>query len=301
MSDQKAIIIDDDEDIEAVPAEVDALDRALGEEPLPVAQDASTGSAEPEPESEGGRFVADNAKVRLADGTVTTVADLKAGGMRQSDYTRKAQVVAAERKELQLAQARVAVAERALAAERDWTGTVLAAMLPQSPDIRLLDQDERAYHIQKANYDNWMETLRALYRNWLSAQEREKAASEAEQQATFVAETGRALEEHPELSSNEDAINALFRILPVYGFTKEDLTNGFDARFIRVMKDLTRLRQIQDGKEAALKKVEGKPLVTPSRRQAVDDSRPTRRDWNRLKQSGGRDEAALDRILDKYL
>ena len=60
-----------------------------------------------EPESEQGRFVADNAKVRLPDGTVTTIAELKQGSLRQADYTRKTMELAEQcfhRKEVLLIQ-----------------------------------------------------------------------------------------------------------------------------------------------------------------------------------------------------
>ncbi len=40
---------------------------------------------EQEPESDQGRFVASNGKVKLPDGTVSTVADLIAGNMKERD------------------------------------------------------------------------------------------------------------------------------------------------------------------------------------------------------------------------
>src|SRR5687768_11467295 len=54
-----------------------------------------------EPDSDHGRFVASNGKVKLPDGTVSTIADLIAGNMKERDYRQKTMELAPQRRALE--------------------------------------------------------------------------------------------------------------------------------------------------------------------------------------------------------
>ncbi|UXN74495.1 hypothetical protein N8D56_04975 [Devosia sp. A8/3-2] len=81
---------DDDADDELLSDE-DGEDEGETDEDAEQAADEDDDSEEDDEEAEGepGPVVADDARVKLADGTFVTVAELKAGTLRRDDYTRK--------------------------------------------------------------------------------------------------------------------------------------------------------------------------------------------------------------------
>ena len=86
---------------------------------------------EPKDEYAPGRFAADNAKTRLADGTVTTIADLKQGNLLQSDYSRKTMALAEERKIVEATKAQFAAVEHAIAQQREILAMIVNRKLPK--------------------------------------------------------------------------------------------------------------------------------------------------------------------------
>ena len=82
-----------------------AADKAEGQSEANEAE----GKIDDQPQTEQGRFVGLDAKVRLDDGRVVTVAELRSGSMMQADYTRKTQELAEQRRSVE---ARLADFER---------------------------------------------------------------------------------------------------------------------------------------------------------------------------------------------
>src|SRR5688572_14668998 len=134
----------------------DDLDLELADEEGDVQEDEADGS---EPESSGGRFVSDDAKVKLDDGTVITVAQLRRNNLFEADYTRKTMAMSEDRKAVESQKAHVQQLEQALLQQRETVAVVANAFMPKPPDPALLDPnsdkfDLVGYSQQKAAYEH---------------------------------------------------------------------------------------------------------------------------------------------------
>src|SRR6478609_1615448 len=89
-------------------------------------------------DDEAGRFVGQNGRVKLPDGSTTTVAELVRGNLRMADYTRKTQETGALHQELQARAADYAQQSQIVSFAID----IMAAALPPEPDVRLLEPGE---------------------------------------------------------------------------------------------------------------------------------------------------------------
>src|SRR6187549_573285 len=85
--------VEDEEQSESEPAddELQASDEDAGEEAEGETEDEGQADEETddEPETERGRYVAHNGRVKLPDGTESTVDDLIKGNLRDRDYRQK--------------------------------------------------------------------------------------------------------------------------------------------------------------------------------------------------------------------
>ena len=307
------------------PVDADALlDRALGnDEPEEALEPEGEAPAEPEEEgatqedddaaqeagdqsSEAGRFVADDAKVRLPDGSVMTVADLKSGSLRQADYTRKTQEIAANRKELETRQAEIAQKSQTFEQTLNFAIQVAQASLPQEPSRDLLVADPIAYLQQKAEYDERLGQLQHL----AGAKQQHEQAQSAEQARAFqnyvAGERQRLAEAMPELkdAAKLHAFNGeLAKGIEAYGFSSQDLNSVYDHRLVLMAKDALAYQKLMANKPKVLAKAQGKPAITPDRRQspAAMKQRSSASDWQKVRSSQGQDKDALDRILDNLI
>ena len=162
-----------DQEDQGQPSEVEDDDLAEGlteeEEDNPDESDDDGTSEEPEqPKDYGqGRFAADDAKVRLADGTVTTIEALKQGTLLQSDYSKKTLALAEERKTVEQTKAQFQAVENALAQERETLALIVQAYLPKPPDPSMMDPnsgnfDLVGYMAQKDAYERNSQTIQQM-------------------------------------------------------------------------------------------------------------------------------------------
>jgi hypothetical protein len=97
--------------------------------------------------------------VRLKDGSVISVQDLKRGFLSQQSFTRGTQENAKERETLASQKAEVEQYARSLQEQRDFILQVAQQYVPQPPDRSLLDRnspnfDPITYAALKAEYDD---------------------------------------------------------------------------------------------------------------------------------------------------
>ena len=116
---------------------------------------------------ESGKFASDTANVRLKDGTVISVQDLKRGFLAQQSFTRGSQENARERETLASQKTEVEQYARTLQAQRDFILQASQQFLPQPPDESLLVQnsptyDPIRYMQEKADYDRKVGSLPQL-------------------------------------------------------------------------------------------------------------------------------------------
>jgi hypothetical protein len=251
---------------------------AEGEEPeAEGAEEASDEEAEESDDGPGyeqGKFAADTANVRLKDGTVISVQELKRGFLAQASFTRGTQEVAEERKTLASQKAEVEQYARTLQAQRDFILQASQQFLPQPPDETLLDQNSTSYDplrymALKADYDKKVGALTQLQQ----ASQAEQAKLTQEQQRTQKElrdrEAKLLLDAMPELKKPEvygKFWNEAVDTMSEYGFSAEELDGAIDHRLYRVYRDLAAYRRARKNLPAIKKDVQSKPVLTGKKR-----------------------------------
>jgi hypothetical protein len=304
---------DADELLDRVLDDGDAGDQQPEQETdeTPEQDAASESDEEDQPEQEEGEQAADTYaddthKVKLSDGSEVTVAELKAGSLRQADYTRKTMEVSAARREIEQRQADIAQRAQAYEQQVNLALEIVAASLPQEPDTALLASDPVGYMQHKAFYDRRVGELQQL----MAAKQNHEQAQRNQQQEslkTYVAGEMQLLQTAmPELSDagkrqafSTDLANAIGK----YGFSEKDLANVYDHRLYLLGRDLIAYQKLMANKPQALAKTKGKPAMTPQGRKSPQAQRQQARqaDLAKLRETRGKDEAVVDRILDAFV
>jgi hypothetical protein len=299
----------DEDDLDMGTATDDQLEpEGDGEEEGDPADDdgqADDDENEDEPDSDQGRFVAANGKVRLPDGSVASVNDLIQGNLRDRDYRQKTMEVAEQRRSVESQSSLIKQQEQYLAQQRDYVSQLIQSIMPQEPDPQLAQTDPYAYTTQKANFDAWQRHSYYLANEQTAAQQRwaeeARQAKRERENREWEALTTKApaLKDETRLSS---FVKDLKTHGPEYGFTVEEMGEALamDHRNALVMRDAIAWRKLQASKPKMQSKVEGRPPVQKSgKRLSSGDQRARSATvaMDRLKQSGSVDDAARAYLL----
>lgn len=304
--------VSDDQSDEEAPAESETTeDAAEGpDDPDNPDDDGETGiddqaeDDDEQPGSELGRFVADNAKVRLEDGRVVSIADLKQGSLLMPDYTRKTQELAEQRRSVESQSSANKQLETQLTEQREFVARLLQSRLPQEPDISLTDPhspnfDPIAYQHQRAQYDIAIREMTQLQQANQQAEQRRQEEFAQERAKKSEAELARLVEVVPVLK-DQTRFNAFARDAKEYGekfgFSPQELVEGigYDHRMAKVLYQAIQWEKLQASKPKAQSKVEGRPPVTTGGKRLSPDSQKARAKsvaMDRLKSSGSVDDA----------
>ena len=227
-------------------------------------------------------FAVETAKIKLDDGSVVTVAELKKGHLRVADYTRKNMEVAQERKAVEEHKSRVSSLEAALTQQREFVASLASQYIPQPPDRSLMDHDPLGYMQAKANYDDQMATLSHLQQQRDEALQRQQQETAAQQKARLETERTALFEAMPDLKDPKrmeqfkSDVEGVF--LTHYGFTSDEL-EGVDHRMLKVIRDSIKYQKLLAKRSETKAKVEDKPPVMPSgKRQNVGAQQQTERE-----------------------
>lgn len=285
---------------EASTEDIEDADTDTAAEEADENDDATTEDENQSTGSEG--YVADDAKVRLPDGTETTVAELKRGNLRESDYTRKTQEIGALRKELDQRQAALTQHEQSI----DFAIEVARAYLPAKPDAAMVETDPLGYLQAKESYEAHVGQLQQLFEAKANAENERLAQQQNSLRQQMEAGRDALLSAMPELREPAKAnafASDLSKAISKYGFDPQDVHMVRDHRLFLLAKDAMAYQRLMAQKPKALAKTAGKPPLAPGKRQSpqADKRRERNSDWQKLRQSNGRDEGALDRILDDLI
>lgn len=226
------------------------------------------------PGYERGKFASDTANVRLKDGTVISVQDLKRGYLSQASFTRGSQENARERETLASQKAEYEQNARTLQAQRDFILQVSQRLLPQAPDEKLLDGNSPAYDplrymAQKADYDKRVGELSQLQQAAQADQDRATQEQQRQHKDLHDREAKLLLEAMPELKKPEVYqkfwANAV-ETMAEYGFSAEELGNALDHRLYRVYRDLAAYARARKNLPAVKQNVQSKPVLTGKKR-----------------------------------
>lgn len=262
--------------------------------------------AQPE-EITGGKFAADTANVRLKDGTVVSVQDLKRGFLSQQSFTRGTQENAKEREALAATKAEVEQYARSLQEQRDLILQVAQQFLPQAPDRSLLDRnspnfDPITYAALKAEYDDRMGGINTLHGATKSEMEKAAKEQEAQREAKRATEAELLKKAMPDLAKPE--VQRKFwtesvETMAEYGFTQEEMNETLDHRVYRIFRDLTAYRKARNRIPAVKEVMQSKPVLTSKRRMDPKEksSRESQARNDQLRKTGSFD-AGVSALMD---
>lgn len=284
---------------------------AEGDEPEVEASEDATEEEDPEQEDgpgyESGKFAADTANVRLKDGSVISVQDLKRGYLSQSSFTRGTQENAREREALTSQKAEVEQHASALQAQRDFLLQVSQQYLPQPPDESLLNQNSASYDpirymSEKADYDRRVGTLTQLQQIAQAEQARTAQEQQRQQKDVHDREAKLLLEAMPELKKPEayskfwtEAVDTMAE----YGFTAEEMNATVDHRVYRLYRDLAAYRRARKNIPNVKQAVQSKPVLTSKKRMdpKAKSSREQQGRSDQLRKSGSF-ESGVSALMD---
>src|SRR5512139_1949716 len=226
------------------------------------------------PGYESGKFAADTANVRLKDGTVISVNDLKRGYLSQASFTRGTQENAREREALASQKAEIEQYARTLQQQRDFILQASQQFLPQAPDESLLDAnspnyDPLRYMSAKADYDKRVGTLTQIQHLSQAEQARMTQEQQRIQKEVRDREAKLLVETMPELKKPEvynKFWNEAVDTMAEYGVSPEEMDAALDHRFYKIYRDLAAYRRARKNMPAAKQAVESKPVLTGQRR-----------------------------------
>lgn len=256
---------------------------------------------------ESGKFASDTANVRLKDGTVISVQDLKRGYLAQSSFTRGTQENAKERETLASQRAEVEQHASTLQAQRDFLLRVAQQFMPQPPDESLLNQNSSTYDPirylqQKADYDNRVGAITQLQYTSQADQARATQDQQRKQQELRDKERQRLFEMMPELKKpdiQEKFWRETNETMSEYGFSAEELENAFDHRMYPIFRDLAAFRRARQKLPAVKQTVQSKPVLTGQKRMdpKAKSSRETQARAEQLRKTGTL-EAGVSALMD---
>lgn len=258
-------------------------------------ESASSEDTAPEAEEEG-----DWIEVTMPGGEKQTLPldEVVKGYSRESDYQRKTQAVAEERRAIEAQKAETEKVKADYAQRLEY----LLSQIPQDdpPDQSLIDEDPVEYTRQRSAWED----RQRQRQQWVSEQQRlqrEQMERHQEEQKTYLANQEKALvEKWPELGQDipkgrqmiADVKNGL---RDQYGYSEDELNMLMDHRAILIAKDALAYRQQQSASKKVQAKLKAKPKVAkPGAKQSKGQAQTDRlsKKVTRLKKSGHHRDAA---------
>lgn len=250
--------------------------------------------------SDQGRFVAANGKVRLPDGSVSTVADLVAGNLRDRDYRQKTMDLAEKRRAFEEQSSAFQASQQQVNADREYMSRLLESIVPPAPDPGLLDTDPAQYLREEAAYNRYQQHLGYLQQQM--AQSRQQA--EMQQRRALEQKTNEeweklqgalpALKDQAKAKAFFDDVKAAAETA---GFSPEEVVQfvPYDHRMALVLRKAAQWDRLQASKGKVQQKVQGRPPVQKGGKRLSPDAARARNAndaLNRLRQTGSVDDAA---------
>lgn len=305
LTDPETDLQDKDQDQEGEPTEAEG-EEPEAEEGEPTEEEASD-EKDGQQDYESGKFASDTANVRMKDGSVISVQELKRGWTSQASFTRGTQENAKEREALASKSAEVDKYAQTLQQHRDFLLQASQHFIPQPPDNALLDQNSAsfnpiAYFQQKEEYDNRVAILNQLQEQAKSEQDRVAKEQVGQKQKQRTEEGKKLLEAMPELSKPEvyskfwrEAVETMAE----YGFSQEELDGLIDHRFYKAMRDLSAYRKARNKLPAVKETIQKKPVLQGQRRMDPKEktSREKQSRSEQLRRTGDFD-AGVNALMD---
>lgn len=232
-----------------------------------------------EPESDQGRFVASNGKVRLPDGTVSTVADLVQGNLRDRDYRQKTMEAAELRKQAEAQSSALSQKEQQLTEQLNYAQALLQSFVPQPPDPSKLDTDPLGYMRDREQYERMAQHLTYIAQTQQGLTQQQKAEQDRQRQQMMQSEHAKLLAALPHLKDQNKLrsfASDIQAFAPKWGLSAEDVQAlPTNHAYAVIIDKAIRWDKLQASKPKVQKQIENRPPVarggkrpTPQENQA---------------------------------
>lgn len=232
--------------------------------------------------------------VVTVNGEKVALSDLKAGYMRQADYSRKTQDLGNKKRDLEALTARVTGSVNAIA-------EFLSKQMPEAPDASLAMTDPGRYVREKAMHDAAMAQVNAIIEQANAPKEVANKLTAEQRSELLQGENAKLAEAFPTTATPEgrkkffeSAASAAREI----GYSDEDIKGVTDHRMFKLAHYARLGLAAEKAKAKAAQKVAGVPPVAPNKRQqgaTASKARANRDAMKRLSQTGSiHDAMAID-------
>jgi len=206
-----------------------------------------------------------DAVVTLPDGTKTKVSDLVAGNLRQDDYSRKTQALAAERTAFKAEVERLEGITQAMVDH-------FTRLVPPAPDHSMALRDHGRYTIEMAVHQAGMAQLQKLIEIGQAPKEIKDTLSKEEQTRIAREEDGRLVQRFPNLTNPQERQKFFTEAAEAaegFGYTLQDLQGVTDHRIFTALHYAALGLKASKSMQAAKAKAEKAPPVAPQKPAAA--------------------------------
>lgn len=239
-----------------------------------------------------GRFAADDAKVKLEDGTTISVADLKRNSLFHRDYTVKTMELSEQRKALETQQTEFSQTREQIAKEREFIAEFAKAYVPTEPKRPELPADVdpvgwAKYAEAKYAYDDMLSWWNVAKEQGTKAQQEQAEQAKRDTQQRIAAESAKLRESFPVLKDATKAKPFWDRLSSKaqehYGISDDEVKGIMDHRMIRILNDAIAAKERQI-KTPKTQEIVGKkpPLIQGSGKRQNPDALAMRESANRV-------------------
>ncbi|HTH11015.1 MAG TPA: hypothetical protein VMA55_15715 [Acidovorax sp.] len=249
----------------------------------------------------GGKFAADDARVRMPDGSFLTIAQLKSGNLMDRDYRQKTMALAEDRKALDTQSEAVTQTKQQLETERDYMARLLQSVMPPQPVKPTVSSaaDPFAwvqYQEQQEAYNQFVQHLSYIQQQQDGSKKELTAKQQEDRQGRVDTEFGTLLEKAPDLKDPQKLAAFEADMIATgadYGFSRDEIAAQVpvDHRMALVLRDAMAWRKLQASKTQAQDKVpqpKRPPVVTGGKRQSQGaiQARQGKQAMDRLEKTG---------------
>lgn len=232
-----------------------------------------------------------------------TLEELQQGYSRTSDYSRKTQQLAEQRKQFEQQQAQIQAERTQLAENLKAVDQFLSNPVPQ-PDHNLINSDPSEYLRQKDAYEKHQETVKAVKDEQVRLQQQQQQDLMNAYQKNLEESKVQLLERIPTWKNADTATkekSAVVTYAKRLGFTDNELSTASDPRAIEVLRKAWLYDKLVSKNQVAKKKVNKAPKmmkgnVPTSKVQAKQ--RESKAYLDRLKKSGKMNDA-VEYLMNK--
>ena len=275
---------------EVIASTEDQVDQPIEESTEEVQETIEAESTEEENTEEEIDNTQEEVEVVNIDGTEWTIDDLRGGVLRQSDYTKKTQDLAEQRRKLDTANQEILEQrnryEQGLA---EITKRLQEATADDTDWQALKETDPVAYAVKREEYREKQEVLQR-------AQAEQMQIAQSKMQQHLAIEQEKLLQAIPEWQDPKVAQKEKTEVVTYakrFGFSDQELQNASDHRAINVLRKAMLYDQLT-GNKAVKKKVTKAPKMVKSGRPVTKTEVTQRREQellNKLNKSGNREDA----------